>query len=77
MPRSTHHVVHNANGGWDVKKGGGEKSIKHFENKQDAIDFGRQVSANQGTEFLVHGLNGQIQTSDSHGKDPCPPRDEN
>ena len=75
--RNTHHVVHNPNGGWDVKKGGATRSSKHFEVKKDAIDYGRQVSINQNSEFLIHGLNGKIQQSDSHGNDPCPPKDKN
>lgn len=66
----THHVVPNPNGGWDVKKGGAEKASLHTEIKQDAIDRGREISRNQGTEFVIHGLNGVIQSKDSHGNDP-------
>jgi len=75
MSRKTHHVVHNPDGGWNLVKGGGEKVIKHFDLKQDAVAHGRQVSINQGSEFLIHGLNGRIQSSDSHGHDPLPPKD--
>ena len=70
----THHVVHNPNGGWDVKVGGGERAIKHFETKQPAVDFGRGVSQNQGSEFFIHGSDGRIQSRDSHGNDPFPPK---
>lgn len=77
MVRKTHHVVPNQDGGWDVKKGGGEKSIKHFDRKQDAVDHGREISKNQGSELVIHKKDGTIQKSDSHGGDPCPPRDEN
>ena len=41
MARQTHHVVSNPDGGWDVKRGGGEKASRHFETKQEAIDGGR------------------------------------
>ncbi|HEY0893593.1 MAG TPA: DUF2188 domain-containing protein [Cellvibrio sp.] len=75
MTRKTHHVVPDPEGGWDVKKGGATKSSKHFDNKQDAVDWGRQVSRNQKTEFLIHGKDGKIQQSDSHGGDPNPPKD--
>lgn len=75
MARKSHHVVHNPNGGWDVKKGGAQRASVHTDNKQQAIDIGRQISRNQGSEFLIHGLNGRIQQSDSHGNDPCPPKD--
>jgi hypothetical protein len=75
MSRKTHHVVPNPKGGWDVKKGGGVKSIKHFTKKDDAVDYGREVSRNQKSEFIVHKKDGTIQNADSHGGDPCPPKD--
>lgn len=74
MARQTHHVVHNPNGGWDVKRGGAGRSSGHFETKQEAVNAGRIISQNQKTEFVIHGTNGRIQSSDSHGNDPCPPR---
>ena len=75
MARNTHHVVHNPNGGWDVKRGGAKKASAHANTKAEAEKIGRGISKNQGTEFIVHGLDGKIQRSDSHGNDPCPPKD--
>jgi hypothetical protein len=66
----THHIVHNRNGGWDVKRGGSERASSHHETKREAIDEGRIVSRNQGTEFRIHNLDGRIGQSDSHGHDP-------
>ncbi len=66
----SHHVVANSDGGWDVKKGGGIRAIKHFATKQTAVAFGRQVSRNQRSELFIHGKNGGIQSRDSHGNDP-------
>jgi len=74
MSRKTHHVVHSPDGGWNVKKGGADRASGHFEKKQEAIDTGRKISQNQGTEFLIHNLNGRIGQADSHGNDPCPPK---
>lgn len=74
MLRKTHHVVPSSNGGWNVKKGGAERASGHFDRKIDAINFGRTVSQNQGSEFLIHNRNGRIAQSDSHGHDPFPPR---
>lgn len=74
MARATHHVVHNSKGGWDVKRGGAERSSGHFVTKQDAINAGRIISQNQKTEFVIHGMDGRIQSADSHGNDPCPPK---
>ena len=70
----THHVIHNPNGGWDVKRGGSERASAHCETKQEAITEGREVSRNQGTELRIHNLDGRIASSDSHGNDPNPPR---
>jgi len=74
MPRKTHHVVPDAKGGWNVKRGGASRASKHFDTKKEAEQYGRNVSRNQGTEFVIHGRNGKIQRSDSHGNDPYPPR---
>ena len=75
MPRQTHHIVPASNGGWNVKKGGSEKASGHYETKKEAITAGRIISRHQGTELIIHGMNGRIQSSDSHGNDPCPPKD--
>ena len=74
MGRKTHHVVPDKNGGWNIKKGGPQRSSGHFDNKKGAINAGRKISQNQGTEFIIHGKNGKIQQADSHGNDPYPPR---
>ena len=74
-PRKTHHVVPNPKGGWDSKKGGGLKTIKHFDRKEDAVHFTREISQNQRSELVIHKQDGTIKQSDSHGKDPCPPED--
>ncbi|MBQ3262722.1 MAG: DUF2188 domain-containing protein [Oscillospiraceae bacterium] len=74
MARETHHIVPNSDGGWDVKKGGASRSSGHYETKAEAIAAGRQISRNQGTELVIHGMNGRIQGSDSHGNDPFPPK---
>ena len=71
----THHVVPNSGGGWDVKRGGADRSSGHFDNKSDAVNYGRQVSQNQNTEFRIHNRDGRISQSDSHGRDPNPPKD--
>jgi hypothetical protein len=66
----THHVVPNPNGGWDVRRGGAERASGHFDTKRQAIDRGREISRNAGTEFKIHNQDGRIGQSDSHGNDP-------
>ncbi len=73
MPKrdpGTHHVVPNPQGGWNVRRGGAERASGHFETKQEAIDRGREMSRNAGTEFKIHKRDGRIGQSDSHGNDP-------
>ena len=72
-PKS-HHVVPNPAGGWDVKRGGGERASGHFDTKTQAVDRGREIRRNQGTELRIHNRDGRIASSDSHGNDPNPPR---
>ena len=67
--RKTHHVVPSPKGGWDSKKGGFIKSIKHFDLKDEAIKFTRKISQDQGIELVIHSKDGIIQKSDSHGND--------
>ncbi len=70
----THHVVPSSMGGWDVKRGQSRRASSHHNTKQSAVDAGRQVSRNQGTELRIHNKNGRIAISDSHGCDPYPPK---
>ena len=70
----THHIVTNPNGGWDVKKGGAKRASSHHDTKVEAVDSGRGISRNQGTELRIHNKDGKISSSDSHGNDPYPPK---
>lgn len=72
-PKS-HHIVPNPDGGWDVKRGGGHRATSHHDTKLEAIDAGRKVSRNQGSELRIHNKDGRIASSDSHGGDPYPPK---
>ena len=75
MARKTHHVVPNSSGdGWAVKRGGASRASKLFDTKKEAEQTGREISRNQKTEFVIHGKDGKIQRSDSHGNDPYPPK---
>lgn len=71
---TTHHVVPNPEGGWDVKRGGANRASSHHDTKQEAIRRGREISRNQQTELRIHNQDGRIADSDSHGSDPFPPK---
>jgi hypothetical protein len=72
--RKTTHVVHNPDGGWDIKQGGGEKSSGHFDIKQKAVDRAREISQNISSELFIHNMDGTIGQKDSHGGDSFPPK---
>ncbi|OMD61041.1 DUF2188 domain-containing protein [Paenibacillus odorifer] len=59
---------------WAVKGAGNEKITRITETKQEAAKVARQITQNQGTELFIHGKDGKIQSRDSHGKDPYPPK---
>ena len=78
MSKNEHHVVPNTyRGGWDVKRNGAQKASIHTETKVEAVKIGRVMSQRAGSELVIHGKDGRIQQKDSHGNDPCPPRDKN
>jgi len=61
--------------GWKVKTDGASRAAKLTDTKSGAIEAGKQIAKNQGAELTIHGRNGRIQSKDSYGKDPCPPKD--
>jgi hypothetical protein len=74
MNRREHHVVPATNGGWNVKRGGGQRASGHYEIKSVAIDVAREISRHQHSELVIHNRNGRISQSDSHGNYPHPPK---
>lgn len=74
MANSSHHVVPNPDGGWNVRRDGADRISGHFQTKIQAVDAAREISQNQRTELFIHGKNGRIQARDSHGNDPFPPK---
>lgn len=77
MPKrgpETHHIVPNRNGGWDVRRGGADRASGHFDHRNEAVNAGRDISRNQGTELRIHNRDGRIASSDSHGHDTFPPK---
>lgn len=69
LTKDTHYVVQGDKGGWDVKRSGATKSSRHFSTKKEAVQYGREVSRNQKTEFIICHKNGTVQRTNSHGSD--------
>lgn len=72
--RDTHRVMPHDNR-WQVKRDGDQKASHVVDTKKEAEKIAREISRNQGTELQIHGKDMKIQRSDSHGNDPCPPKD--
>ncbi|MFS7200582.1 DUF2188 domain-containing protein [Carnobacterium divergens] len=68
------HVVPGQNGGWNIKGEGNSKATAHTNTKAEAINKARDISKNQKSELFIHGKDGRIQSRDSHGNDPYPPK---
>lgn len=76
MPKNNqHHVVPNRGENWKVERSNSTRASGVYGTKAEAEKAGREISRNQGTELVIHGTDGKIQRSDSHGNDPCPPKD--
>lgn len=73
MKNRNQHVVPHPEG-WAVRPEGGKKVTSVHDNQREAIDRGREIARNQGSELLIHGRDGRIRQRDSHGRDPFPPR---
>lgn len=65
------HTVHNEKG-WTENS---NRTLGYYETKAEAQAAGREKAINNGSEHIIHGLDGKIQNKNSYGNDPCPPRD--
>ena len=74
MGKNDTHRITPLGSQWSLKRDGASRRTGIFETKKEAIDVGRQISRNQGTEFVIHNKNGRIAQKDSHGNDPYPPK---
>lgn len=72
--RDNVHIVRRGDQ-WGTLREGGQRATQVFDTQQQAIDAGRQMVRQGQGELLIHGENGRIRARDSHGNDPCPPKD--
>lgn len=70
--RNQHVVPHQDK--WAVRGAGAERATEIFDRKSEAVGRAREIAQNQHTELVIHGKDGQIQSKDSHGHDPFPPK---
>jgi hypothetical protein len=66
-----------SNGYWSVllaRTGYETVEVSRHPLKEAAINDGRNRAKRDRCELVIHGLNGEIQDSNSYGNDPYPPR---
>jgi hypothetical protein len=76
MTKKDIHVVPHKDG-WATKKEGTRRPGGVYEIKAEAMSAGRRQAKREGVELVEHRSDGTIVDSDSHGRDPIPPRDRN
>ena len=69
------YVLPTKNGKWAVKSRGATKRHRIVDTQAEAIQLGRRIAMNRGSELIVHRTDGSIRSKDSYGEDPFPPRD--
>ncbi len=71
MPeRKTYHVTHQ-DGSWKVKPEGGQRSVKNFETKQQAVNLAIDLAkSNALGQVKIHKMDNTIQEERTYGKDP-------
>lgn len=75
MSKKSNHVVPSkSRNGWAVKKSGSTRSSKKFSTKEEAIQYGREISKKEESELYIHKKDGKIQDRRSYGTDPFPPK---
>jgi hypothetical protein len=57
-------------GQWAVWKDGTSRASHVTERKSDAVKIARAQAKREGSELVIKNQKGQIQSKDSHGRDP-------
>lgn len=72
MGQKSHHVVPHPDGGWNVKSGGAKRASKHFNTKNEAISWARELSKHHHAELVIHNWDGTVSRKDSYATDQLP-----
>ncbi len=70
MKKQIHIVPNSSRGGWDAKRPNAERASKHFETKQKALDWSRELAKKEDLEMIPHRKDYKIQNPNSYGNDP-------
>jgi len=65
---------HKGSDGWAVTRQGNDRASRVTETKKEAVKIGREYARQEHSELVIKGADGRIQSRDSHGHDPNPPK---
>jgi hypothetical protein len=61
--------------GWAVQHEGTERASTVTPTKEEALALGRDMARREEVELVVQRRDGTIESKDSYGRDPNPPKD--
>jgi len=73
MSKKNQHIVPHGDD-WAVRGAGNKRVTSVHPTQREAIEQGKEIAQNQGSELLIHGENGRIREKNSYGSDPFPPK---
>lgn len=75
MPQKANIWIVPHDDGWAIKREGAKKSSLVVETKKEADKIGHEMGRKDGVNVITQRKDGTIQSHDSFGNDPCPPKD--
>lgn len=75
MSKNVHTTYNHEKEKWQNIKAGNTKASSNHDTKNEAVNKGRDLAKNEGSEHKIHNQDGKISQSNSYGNDPYPPKD--
>ena len=73
MAKNAVHVTRSGEN-WKVKSVGAKRAASITSTQAEAIQIGRRIAANRGSELVVHRPDGKIRSNDNLGAEAYPPQ---
>ena len=74
MAKESYFVQKRPDGNWEVLKSNAERASAVVPTQKEAIERGRELAKELGTELVIKGEDGKIREKNSYGNDPNPPK---
>lgn len=73
--RATYHMTKRPDGRWQTKATGASRAAAVADPKAAVVDRARGLAKAQTRgQLVIHKANGQVQTEQTYGNDPYPPK---